>query len=346
MTTRRGDLPAACIAIMFADFGAPDPSAPLDGDDESHDKFARSARRRSGFVGCGGERDPPGRHPEYAVPMGAWNSRLDNGYLQPGSAARTTFTRWLPRCCNSEHPFDGRSKRIARPSARFRTSPRSSPKPDQRPSDVVRIDQYYTSPDVVDGYHQVRREFSRARFHRRPRTSAPAFCAPAAVDGSPGHGSGAQPGFRRPARKPMRAPTRSTPSSGYSPALSAGDFRFVPGQTAEALNEAEPGDRSRGATRPWPVEGHRDQARDRFHHPAEAQAHPGSRQRRARYRREGSGVFARAGRHPGLSRGLGTALSGRARDHDHRHRDAGFHHSEVRIEINTIALARDGKTRS
>jgi enamine deaminase RidA (YjgF/YER057c/UK114 family) len=30
-------------------------------------------------------------------------------------------------------------------------------------------------------------------------------------------------------------------SSGYSPALSAGDFRFVPGQTAEAIDEAEPG---------------------------------------------------------------------------------------------------------
>ena len=30
-------------------------------------------------------------------------------------------------------------------------------------------------------------------------------------------------------------------SSGYSPALSAGDFRFVPGQTAEARDEHEPG---------------------------------------------------------------------------------------------------------
>ena len=30
------------------------------------------------------------------------------------------------------------------------------------------------------------------------------------------------------------------PSSGYSPALSAGDFRFVPGQTAEALDEPAP----------------------------------------------------------------------------------------------------------
>ena len=118
-------------------------------------------------------------------------------------------------------------------------------------------------------------------------------------------------------------------SSGYSPALSAGDFRFVPGQTAEALDGRGPADRSRGAPRTRLVEGHADQARNGLHHQAQADADARGRERRPRHGRESTGLSARSGGRSRLPRGLGEAFSGRARDNDHRNRDARLHHAGV-----------------
>ena len=80
---------------------------------------------------------------------------------------------------------------------------------------------------------------SRAISRRRRPICIGAF-ARAAVDGSSGDGGGAGPDFG--ARHEASAGTYTIhASSGYSPAFSAGDFRFVPGQTAEARDEHEPG---------------------------------------------------------------------------------------------------------
>ncbi|HKO71886.1 MAG TPA: RidA family protein, partial [Bradyrhizobium sp.] len=137
----------------------------------------------------------------------------------------------------SGHPFDGPSqahreaKRIFQNVADVLAAGGSSPE------DIVRIDQYYTSPDVVDGYHQVRREFFKGRIppstsnlHRRfPRTEQTMEVqVMAAVPGRDFQVQHAKDGAYK-----IHA------SSGYSPSLSAGDFRFVPGQTAEALKEAD-----------------------------------------------------------------------------------------------------------
>ena len=106
-------------------------------------------------------------------------------------------------------------------------------------SDVVRIDQYYTSPDVVDAYHETRREFfngkippSTSNLHRRfarAQQSMEVQVMAAVPDGE----------LRASGTRPMPGAYKIHPSSGYSPALSAGDFRFVPGQTAEALREED-----------------------------------------------------------------------------------------------------------
>jgi enamine deaminase RidA (YjgF/YER057c/UK114 family) len=142
-----------------------------------------------------------------------------------------------PEVLQSGHPFDGLSqprreaKRIFHNVAEVLAAGGSSP------AEVVRIDQYYKSPDVVDGYHQTRREFfkgqippSTSNLHRRfARTEQTMEVqVMAAVTNSE---------FQ--VRHAKEGAYRIHASSGYSPSLSAGDFRFLPGQTAEALKEED-----------------------------------------------------------------------------------------------------------
>jgi enamine deaminase RidA (YjgF/YER057c/UK114 family) len=105
-------------------------------------------------------------------------------------------------------------------------------------ADVVRLDQYYTTPDAVPPYHEVR----TAAFDRRvpPSTSvlqqrflyAGQQIEALAIAAVPG------PGFR--AEHMSFTPGYAiAASSGYSPALACGDFRFVPGITAEARDPAQ-----------------------------------------------------------------------------------------------------------
>ena len=99
---------------------------------------------------------------------------------------------------------------------------------------VVRIDQYYTGARAVDPYHEVRREFfgghippSTSNLHQRFLLSGQDIEVQliAAVAEK-----GFEPQQHRPASLPVHA------SSGYSPVITCGDFVFVAGQTAEALN--------------------------------------------------------------------------------------------------------------
>ena len=105
-------------------------------------------------------------------------------------------------------------------------------------ADVVRIDQYYTGAHAVDPYHEVRREVfenrippSTSNLHQRfARAGQTIEVQVMAV--VPGHGIKVQHHSFTPSYKIHH-------TSGYSPALSAGDFRFLPGQTAEARKEEE-----------------------------------------------------------------------------------------------------------
>ena len=145
-----------------------------------------------------------------------------------------------PEVLQSGHPFDGRSKAHREAQRTFWNIAEVLAEGGSKPSDVVRIDQYYTSPDVVDAYHQVRREFfngrippSTSNLHRRFARMRQSMEVQVMAAVSAPHFT---------VRHEAHAGAyRIHASSGYSPALSAGDFRFVPGQTAEALNEAEPG---------------------------------------------------------------------------------------------------------
>jgi enamine deaminase RidA (YjgF/YER057c/UK114 family) len=123
--------------------------------------------------------------------------------------------------------------------------------------DVVRVDQYYTTERAMHPYHEVRHEIfgskippSTSNLHQRfSRTGQSIEIQVMAV--LPGSGTNVKHESFRPSYDISNV-------SGYSPALSAGDFRFVPGQTAEALREGEgpvdPAARHpRAFWRQWPI---------------------------------------------------------------------------------------------
>lgn len=123
--------------------------------------------------------------------------------------------------------------------------------------DVVRVDQYYTTERAMHPYHEVRHEIfgskippSTSNLHQRfSRADQSIEIQVLAV--VPGSGTTVK-------HESFRPSYDISSVSGYSPALSAGDFRFVPGQTAEALHEGEgPVDPSvrhpRALWRQWPI---------------------------------------------------------------------------------------------
>jgi enamine deaminase RidA (YjgF/YER057c/UK114 family) len=134
------------------------------------------------------------------------------------------------------------------------------------------------------------------------------------------------------------------PSSGYSPALSAGDFRFVPGQTAEALDEKEAGidpeaRRGRGLWKGTPIKLETDFIIRRKLAPTleavnasldtvvKAQVYLRDQEDIPGFRE----VWARHFPVQPATTIIATATP-------------GFIMPDSRIEINTIALAKDGKT--
>src|SRR5215510_12029180 len=126
-------------------------------------------------------------------------------------------------------------------------------------SDVVRVDQYYTTQRAMHPYHEVRHEVfgskippSTSNLHQRlSRTGQTTeIQIVAAIPGA---------NFRA-THETFKSKGFSIPQvSGYSPALSAGDFRFLPGHTAEALSPSEPSALEpsvrdpRALWRKWPV---------------------------------------------------------------------------------------------
>ena len=143
-----------------------------------------------------------------------------------------------PEVLQSGHPFDGPSKAHREARRLFQNVAEVLAEGGSSASDVVRIDQYYTSPDVVDAYHETRREFFKGKIP--PSTSNLHRRFARAQQSMEVQVMAAVPDANFSVRHEADAGAyKIHPSSGYSPALSAGDFRFVPGQTAEALREED-----------------------------------------------------------------------------------------------------------
>jgi enamine deaminase RidA (YjgF/YER057c/UK114 family) len=104
--------------------------------------------------------------------------------------------------------------------------------------DCVRIDQYYVGARAVDPYHEVRREIFAGRIP--PSTSNLHRAMPYAGQTQEVQLVAAVPaGDFRAEHLTIATSWSIHASSGYSPALAAGEFLFVPGQTAEARDTAQ-----------------------------------------------------------------------------------------------------------
>src|SRR3954454_2946903 len=100
-------------------------------------------------------------------------------------------------------------------------------------TNLVRTDQYYTTVKAVPPYQQVRREFLRGRIPPSTSIAQQRLLLPGADMNIQALGVIPRPGFEVTHLKHKQLAGR--PTSGYSPALTAGDFIFIPGITSLAV---------------------------------------------------------------------------------------------------------------
>jgi enamine deaminase RidA (YjgF/YER057c/UK114 family) len=210
--------------------------------------------------------------------------------------------------------------------------------------DVVRVDQYYTTARAMHPYHEVRHEVFKGtippstsnlhqRFARTGQTIEVQVMA-------------AVPGTGLTVKHETFSPSyKISPVSGYSPALSAGDFRFVPGQTGEARKENEgPLDpvvrHPRSLWRQWPIKLETDfiitnklkasieGAGASLDSVVKAQVYLSDREDVPGFNE----VWLNHFKNPPATTIIATT-------------SPGFAISDLRIEINTISLAKKGKTK-
>lgn len=211
-------------------------------------------------------------------------------------------------------------------------------------ADVVRVDQYYTTERAMHPYHEVRHEVfgknippSTSNLHQRfSRTGQTIEVQVMAV--VPGAGLTVK-------HETFKPSYDISPISGYSPALSAGDFRFVPGQTGEARKTGEgPLDpevrHPRSPWRQWPIKLETDFILKRklkaslegagasFDGVVKAQIYLSDREDVPGFNEVWLSYF----KTPPATTIIATA-------------QPGFGINNLRIEINTITLADKGKTR-
>jgi enamine deaminase RidA (YjgF/YER057c/UK114 family) len=174
-----------------------------------------------------------------------------------GQAATDHVNGLAPEVVRAEHPLNGESRYKREARRTYENVKEVLAEVGATTSDVVRVDQYYTSERALHPYHEVRHEvFGRQippstsnlhqKFSRTGQTIE--IQVMAAV---PGSGITVK-------HETFKPSYDISPVSGYSPALSAGDFRFVPGQTGEARKDGEgPLDPTvrhpRALWRQWPI---------------------------------------------------------------------------------------------
>jgi enamine deaminase RidA (YjgF/YER057c/UK114 family) len=249
-----------------------------------------------------------------------------------------------PEVLQAGHPYNGPSKAHREARRLFGNVDEVLSAGGSGAGNVVRIDQYYTSPDVVDAYHETRREYFKGKIP--PSTSNLHRRFARAQQSMEVQVMAAVPGADFEVRHEANAGAyKIHASSGYSPALSAGDFRFIPGQTAEALDEKEPGvdpeaRRGRGLWKGTPIKLETDFIIRRKLKPTlqavgadldtvvKAQVYLRDREDIPNFRE----VWAKHFPAEPATTIIATETP-------------GFIMPESRIEINTIALAKDGKTK-
>ena len=173
---------------------------------------------------------PSGSNPAYSAKL-ARGIRAGRWLFATGQSGTDYVNGLAPEVVQADHPLNGESQAKRESRRLFRNVEEVLGEVGAGFPDVVRIDQYYTSARAMHPYHEVRREVfkgtippSTSNLHQRSR--------------SPDNRSKRRSWRRyrarasRPSTRRLRRATRYH-LSGYSPGLSAGDFRFIPGQTAK-----------------------------------------------------------------------------------------------------------------
>ena len=102
-------------------------------------------------------------------------------------------------------------------------------------SNLVRTDQYYTTVKAVPPYQSVRREFLRGRIPPSTSIAQRKFLLPGADINIQAMAVVPERGFEVEHLK--HDELKGRPTSGYSPALTVGDFVFIPGITSMAVGD-------------------------------------------------------------------------------------------------------------
>jgi enamine deaminase RidA (YjgF/YER057c/UK114 family) len=102
-------------------------------------------------------------------------------------------------------------------------------------TNLVRTDQYYTTVKAVPPYQQTRRQFLAGRIPPSTSIAQQALLLPGADMNIQALGIIPKPGFEVTHLKHEALAGR--PTSGYSPALTVGDFVFIPGITSLAIGD-------------------------------------------------------------------------------------------------------------
>ena len=226
-------------------------------------------KRPSRAAAAAGEASrPPGPdrvavEPLLAVAIPHTTARLARGIragrwvFATGQAATDYANGLAPDVLQAERPLSGESRYKREARRIFANVQEVLAQVGAGIPDVVRVDQYYTTERAMHPYHEVRHEVfgrqippSTSNLHRKfSRTGQTIEIQIMA----------AVPGCGLAVRHETFKPSYDiSPVSGYSPALSAGDFRFVPGQTGEARKDGEgPLDpevrHPRALWRQWPI---------------------------------------------------------------------------------------------
>jgi enamine deaminase RidA (YjgF/YER057c/UK114 family) len=104
-------------------------------------------------------------------------------------------------------------------------------------TNLVRTDQYYTTVQAVPPYQHVRRQFLSGRIPPSTSIAQQGLLLPGADMTIQALGIVPRPGFEVTHLKHEALAGR--PTSGYSPALTAGDFVFIPGITSLAIGDEQ-----------------------------------------------------------------------------------------------------------
>jgi enamine deaminase RidA (YjgF/YER057c/UK114 family) len=179
--------------------------------------------------------------PLLPVELGAGKIRFAQGMkagrwvFASGLMAQDFLHGIAPDVLSESMPHAGLPKREKEAAALFRNLDAVLQAAGTDRTNLVRTDQYYTTVDAVPAYQHVRREFLSGRISPSTSITQQRFLLPAADMNV--QAMGVVPGKDFAVVHLRHEELKGRPTSGYSPALTVGDFVFIPGITAMAVGD-------------------------------------------------------------------------------------------------------------